>query len=324
MEKDMLDDRQHALVADLAALAAEQWGRGDCALEHIADSGNSVWSVAGDGDRWILRLTNPDYRSLEENEAELGYIRHLDACGVRAAQPVASESGRWVESVARDGARLYASLFTYAPGELVLRDSNLWGEDFLRAWGRALGAMHAASVRFGGAAGGRWMWDREVFFAKARTLIPSSQTDVLDELEELMARTGELVRTADNFGMVHGDVAPQNFRYDPALGITMFDFGNCCYHWYASDVAVSLSVLRTGPLEERNRHRSWLLAGYLDARPAAEPELEMVPHFLRLRIMYVYLSRLFKFGPAPTPEEQRVLDALRGLVLARFDWDAEP
>ncbi|HVZ39860.1 MAG TPA: phosphotransferase [Candidatus Kapabacteria bacterium] len=320
----MLDDRQHARVADLAALAAERWGCGDCALEHIADSGNSVWRVAGDGGQWILRLTNPDYRSLEENQAEVTYIRHLDACGVRAAQPVPSESGRWVENVSCDGAMLYASLFDYAPGELVLRDSNLWGEDFVRAWGHALGAMHAASRRFGLAAGGRWEWDREVFFAKARTLIPSGETDVLEELEELMAQTRRLARTPDNFGMVHGDVAPQNFRYDPALGITMFDFGNCCYHWYASDVAVSLSVLRMRPLEERNRHRSWLLAGYLGARPAAEPELRMVPHFLRLRILYVYLSRLFKFGPAPKPEEQHVLDTLRELVLARFDWDAEP
>lgn len=52
-----------------------------------------------------------------------------------------------------------------------------------------------------------------------------------------------LPRRADNYDMTHADFAPQNFNYDPAAGITSFDFGNCGDHWFVSDLLISLSTL---------------------------------------------------------------------------------
>jgi len=59
---------------------------------------------------------------------------------------------------------------------------------------------------------------------------------MLSELERSRSALGEV-------GMIHADLAPQNFRFEPGTGITSFDFANCCHHWFLYNLAVSRSVL---------------------------------------------------------------------------------
>lgn len=44
------------------------------------------------------------------------------------------------------------------------------------------------------------------------------------------------------------------------------------------------------------------------------------PLFLRLRVLYVYLSRLQSFGQEPNPEQRATLDQLRDLVVKGVGW----
>ncbi len=319
----MLTEYQTSRRDQLAERAAGLWPWKPAAITHIADSGNSVWLVEAGGQRRVLRLTNPEYRSLAECEAELEFVRHLDACGVRVGVPLTSIGGAYVERVEFDGAVVLASMFTFVDGQLATRDSGLWTPALLGAWGHTLGAMHRAARMYRPAlAARRWNWDREVFLARALELIPTDESDVLAEFHELMATLAGHPKTEATYGMVHGDFAPQNFRYrgDGAIGV--FDFGNCCMHWYASDIAVGLSTLRGLPRAQRNSERALMVEAYLQVCPDAD--LSMLPTFLRLRILYVYLSRLMKFGPNPTDPERAVLANLRHAVQQRYDWDTAP
>jgi Ser/Thr protein kinase RdoA (MazF antagonist) len=124
----------------------------------------------------------------------------------------------------------------------------------------------------------------------------------------------------DTFGMTHADFGPRNFNYHPELGITAFDFGNCCYHWYISDLAIALSTLRRYPRHERDRYRDWLLSSYQEVSPIDQQLLADISWFLRLRILYVYLDRLMLFGPSPTAEQQATLGELRRNVHERYEW----
>jgi Ser/Thr protein kinase RdoA (MazF antagonist) len=126
---------------------------------------------------------------------------------------------------------------------------------------------------------------------------------------------------SDTYGMTHADFGPRNFNYHPELGVTAFDFGNCCYHWYISDLAIALSTLRRWPCDERCRYRDWLLDGYQEVFPIDEKLLSNLDRFLRLRILYVYLDRLMLFGSTPTPAQQATLDELRKSVHEPFEWN---
>lgn len=295
----------------LALAAAELWGLDRRAIEHIGDFGNSVYLASRDSQQLILRLTEPSFRSLAENQAELDYILHLHSCGVRVSVPLASRAGALVERVSVGERMLLASVFTYAPGIYVDSQSAHWGEPFFRAWGHALGSIHRASRSFEPGAARRWHWKDEVLFANARALIPADDQGSQRELEALMGWAERLPADDATFGMTHADFGPRNFHYHPKLGVTAFDFGNCCYHWYISDLAIALSTLRRLPRNERERYRSWLLAGYAEVEPIEPALLAQLDQFIRLRIFYVYLDRLMLFGPSPTEEQRQTLAELR-------------
>ncbi len=311
----MVPPGEESTYRTAALLATALWDRSSESVTHIADSGNSVYSIGSGSDRVILRLTNPAYRTCLECEAELDYLLHLDACGVRCNQPIRSTSTRLVEELAIDGKTILASLFSWAPGERIEPDSPQWNDDYIRAWGGILGRMHRASSTYHPDGNGRrWIWRNEVFLAQAHKLIPENDPTSRGLLDELMAFFEELSQSEETFGMVHGDFAPQNFNYDPTIGITAFDFGNCCYHWYVNDIAVSFTRFSRFTPEIRQRSEDLLLEGYRAEFAIDDRILGSMPMFLRLRAIYVYLSRLMKFGSNPTEEEERILEGMRGMV----------
>jgi amicoumacin kinase len=169
-------NRQHALAA------ARLWDVDACSVEHIGDFGNSVYAVMCSGEKLILRLTEPSFRPWSDNQAELEYLQHLDSRGVRVNVPLASRAGVLLEWVTVGDRSLLASLFTFAPGEYVDRDSAYWGAPFFRAWGRALGCIHRASRDFRPAGDARrWHWSEEGLIANARGLIPADDRPSLRE-----------------------------------------------------------------------------------------------------------------------------------------------
>jgi Ser/Thr protein kinase RdoA (MazF antagonist) len=310
-----------AALRALAPIAAARWAPGAWSVRHIADSGNSVYLMESPAERRILRLTSPAYRSRAQNQAEAEFLLHLRRHGVSVSTPIASADGNLVEEIAGGGLTMLASAFTYAPGERPAKGPDGWDESLIRAWGRTLGSIHRASRSFTPAAGtGRWHWRDEGFIANAGALIPADDTASREELDRVLEHLAGLPADPSTFGIIHADFAPQNFHYDPDAGLTAFDFGNCCHHWFAADIAVSLSTLRALPREERDRYREWLLDGYRAEHPIDDAMLREMDWFIRLRILYVYLSRLTKFGPSPTDDERATLASMRAAVHETFAW----
>lgn len=291
---------------EVARAALERWDGKPTALAHIATSGNAVYRFHDGAHDRILRLTDTGFRAARANEAEMAFLEHLMSCGVRANVPVRSRSGRAVEVLGDCS----ASVLTWAPGARVDPGTPLWDRPMLEEWGRTLGGIHRAATSYPGPP--RWDWRDEGLIADAKQLIPESDGPAHAELARVLAHLEGVPRRRETFGMTHADFGAQNFHFDPALGITAFDFGNCCEHWFATDLVISLSTFRR--LAERERFRDWVLAGYRDAFALDEAIWSERGWFMRLRILYVYLSRLKWFGPAPDAEQRATLAMLSGLV----------
>lgn len=281
-------------------------------LERLATSGNDVWRFDHAGRPYILRLTHDAWRTKAMNLAECAFLEHAAACGALVHRPVPARSGARVESV--DDAS--ASVFTWAPGDLVTRDDPRSNEAFFREWGRALADLHDAAESYDGPP--RFEWRDEALLADADRILPAADGAIRAGRDELYARLVALPMSRANSGLIHADFAPQNFRYGKDGRITSFDFGNLCRHWFVADLVISLSTLRRDP--QRDRLRTWILAGYTARRtldPAAWAERDT---FLRLRMLDVYLSRLVWFGPSPGETQRATLALLRALVLERVSW----
>lgn len=298
---------------EVAKRALERWGGEEVSLRHVATSGNATYRFRHGGDDRILRLTDPAHRSAAHNQAEMAFLLHLGREGVAACAPVPSGSGALVESLEECS----ACVLSWAPGTKVEPDSEFWDDAFFREWGRHLARIHRAARGYTGPA--RWPWWQEGLIAEAERWIPAGDTCSRAELRRVREVLEALPRTADNYGMTHADFAPQNFHYDRARGITSFDYGNCCDHWFVSDLAISLSTLRRRP--ERERYRAWILEGYEEVLMPDPIVMEHLSTFLQLRVLYVYLSRLCAFGGAPEPAQVEILRTLRSAVAERIEWD---
>ncbi len=297
---------------EVATRALAAWDLTPSDLIHLQTSGNDVWRFRdGDAPR-ILRLTDPAHRPSAANAAEMAFVRHLAREGVAVSEPLPSRSGALVETVGECS----ASVLTWAPGEIVGPETQHWNEAFFRAWGGALAAIHAAARGYAGPA--RWDWEDEDLIRRADSLLPADDPAPRRELARVREALADLPRSPASWGMTHADHGPQNFHYAPATGVTSFDFGNCCRHWYAMDVTIALSTLRRQP--DRDRLRDWLLAGYRARLPLDAAAWAHFPWLLRLRVLYVYLSRLAHFGPAPDAGQRLALARLRALVAEPVTW----
>lgn len=163
----------------------------------------------------------------------------------------------------------------------------------------------------------RWAWDEEGLVADANELLPRDDAVVRSEFHDVHAHLSAMPRTA-GFGMNHGDYAPQNFHWERGRGITSFDFGNCCAHVFVNDIVISCSVLWRLP--ERERWRDALLSGYRETMELDEAAWAERRWFMRMRMLYVYLSRLRKYGAHPDPDACDVLRQIRSMIRPDPQW----
>ena len=286
---------------EVALVAGKRWSVDAKLIHLIAHSGNSVYRAQCRGKAAVLRLTDSRYRTRRETEAELQFIEHVDRHGVRVSQPLVSDNGLRIEEVSNGGYCFLASMFEYAPGVNVGVDSPHWSIAFVRKWGRSLGMLHRAS-RIAPALD-RWHWTQEHLIKNAHHYLPTEDKESIVEFNHVMNWFGVVPETVESFGMTHSDYGPGNLHYSPSTGITVFDFGNCCYHWYVWDVAVGLRWLHALP--DANHHSDALLAGYQEIAPLDPFLLDNLEWFIRLRNVYIYLDRLAELYQDPNNQAMK-------------------
>ena len=277
-------------------------------------SASSVFGVRINGASHFLRLTRQSFRNVDDVTDELSFLYHLHSHGVRVVMPVPSVHDQSVERVGD----YLATLFRRSPGLRVTPEARLWNRAFFREWGRTLAFQHQAARTFCNLLSGwRQDWRREPVLVEGLTYIRANDGQLAHCVDAILAELDLQGGALGEVGMIHADLGLQNVRYDPEIGITAFDFDNCCRHWLLYDVAVALSVLRVRP--EREQLVQWIFEGYRDLRPLpGDPALLRL--LLRLRLLYVYCDRLYSFGVTPGPEQTNILRVFRDRLILGDVW----
>lgn len=278
---------------DLAALVA-RWQGAPSSLAHIRDGANAVYQFQAGGTRLVLRLTEDRHRSRGQLEAELDFVRFVSSRGVAAACPVPSVGGAWVETAVADDAEdtWHAVVFAAAPGRHFRFFSADIDRLLFRAWGRTMGALHAASREFVPAAPRRRAsWAEQDTTRCEVTRLPLEEATARHEHAHVTEWLRSLRATPESWGLIHGDFERTNFVLHGAT-LRLYDFDDACYHWYLADVAHALWAFRSAPPADRRRFLTWFLEGYRE-RSAVEAEVrENFSWFVRLRSLSLFINRL--------------------------------
>lgn len=285
---DAVDEEQRSPIAERIAAP---WVSPDTgALVRCGPvSSNIVCRVVKGGQTYYLRCNHETERSVGDYAAEMSFVEHLAEQDVRVARPIPSRSGALVERVQTPLGIFHAVLLQSADGlELELMEMN---DHSLQAWGRAMGALHAATEGYEGA--GRPTWREHLAFAGDQ--IPSSEQAAHRELAIVSETLSRFPSDPARFGVIHFDMEPDNMRWLDGVP-AVFDFDDCAHYWFAADVAYALRDLYEDRIERIDLD-DWRLRafveGYRAVLPLPEGDLRLLPLFVRAHNLY-WFARLHR------------------------------
>jgi Ser/Thr protein kinase RdoA (MazF antagonist) len=267
-----------------------RWSGNAGTLRHERSGANKVYEFASAGERRFLRLTRDAHRDREQLEAELEFVRFVASRGVEAALPCPSASGTSVEDVrGSDGEPWHAVAFTAVPGRHFRYFSSDIERPLFRAWGEAMGALHAAAREFVPATSARRpAWDEQDTTRCDAASVPATETEGRREHARVAEWLRSLRPTPDSWGLIHGDFERTNFtRHGTAIHV--FDFDDACYHWYVADIANALWAFRHAPAADRARFLTWFLDGYRERCPLEVDVRAELSWLVRLRTLTLFV-----------------------------------
>lgn len=254
---------------------------------------NTVYSFQREGRNYILRITAKCRRRLEEIENEFAFIFALDEQGVRVSLPIRSIHGRLVERFPDQDKHVFVTVFEKASGKPVdVTDKHIWNEAFFYHWGMVIGAMHDASKGINKKLT-RPVWNCED--PDLLGLLPQMNSErIKQQYIHLLNKLKSFSPTPENFGLIHNDLHQGNFLVDNGK-MTVFDFDDCAYHWFANDLAVSFyhAYWQTTSFTPEFTNFSnvfWehFLKGYKQKNELTKEMILQIPIFLKIREIFLY------------------------------------
>ncbi|MBB5696496.1 phosphotransferase enzyme family protein [Muricoccus pecuniae] len=261
----------------------------DAPLTLLSFSENAVYRVdLPEGERRILRLHRPGYRTGEEIGSELSLIATLrDNAVLRSPAVLPTLAGEPIGAFGTPGRTQLAVLFEFVPG--APPDETRLPQAFLQL-GSVAARLHAHAAGWtpppgfvrpdwdvDTAIGPQGMWgcwrDNPEIGEAARAVLEAADAKLRREI----AAYG---RPEGRWGLIHGDMRLANILVD-AAGPCLIDFDDCGFGWHLYELACACSFIEQR--EDLDDIVAAWLRGYRAVRPLDPADLAAAPAMLLLR-----------------------------------------
>lgn len=240
---------------------------------------------------FTLRVHRAGYQSRASIESELAWLTALrQDTTLPIPEPVPARDGRLLQSFdSPHGARM-AVLFRHIPGSEPQPESNLG--DLFVTLGRYAATMHNHVTTWQRPPG----FERQVW--QAATILDSDglwgdwriapgvnerNRPILDRLDAaLWLRLGAYGTSPERYGLIHADMRLGNLLVDGGK-VTLIDFDDCGFCWFAYDFAAAISFHETSPAVPALK-AAWL-DGYQSVRKLDAEDIAVIDTMVMLRRM---------------------------------------
>ena len=275
-------------------------------IELLSVSHNTVYKANCDNP-FILRITSARHRSKNEILSELDFILFLHNNNIHAAIPIQSFSGDIITEHALDNEILFIVAFELADGvQWYEKETGIYRDDtyYLKQIGRELGKIHKTSrnYRTENTISRRQYFEGQ-HLIKGKAVFEKYDTKLCEVYQHFMRDLSALNKNSENFGLTHGDFLMSNYNITADNKVIVYDFDECEYSWFVSDIAIFLYYYITGPdpLNVANKKHDAIkaillfMSGYLKENDLPLCELKNLNLFFLLRD-YVLLSTIIEKG----------------------------
>ncbi|MDI9458391.1 MAG: phosphotransferase [Bacillota bacterium] len=317
MEREIELQFSHEVLSE----AAQRFGMAADSLKLLGEFENYVYEGKIGGTCYVLRLTHSSHRSTNMVLGELEWINFLAENGVSVAKALPSTSGKLAEEIHVGEDFFIASVFQKAKGRLLDRSNPAEPtREVITEWGRTIGKMHRATKHFEPSEERfrrpQWFEDNLMCFENH---LPAEDKHIVDIGYSLLEYAKKLPQSQDSYGLIHTDVHMGNFFVDEGK-ITVFDFDDCSYQWFASDIAIALYYTiwwKFGGQDTREKDayaREFLrdfMIGYNAENRLEDYWLNELPFFMKLRDIILYAVFHKKLDQSGLQRFSKLLDEIR-------------
>jgi len=261
-------------------------------LEHIPRNGgkieNKIYSFYKKNKKYIIKFDPPSsqYKNqLSETRAAMDFNYYLAENNINVSVPLKAINGELVISTQNNGEDYIITAFNWLNGETWSFDGS--NAKMCFNLGKIMGDIHRLAKDYKpkneyDMLKNPFSCISESSFFEDLKIYPS----VYKIAQELCGEIIALPKDRDSFGIIHNDCHQGNFHTD-GEEISVFDFGDSMYGWFASDIASSLCFGlwwgRGGYKVEDfvNVIIKNFLKGYLSANKLSDFWLSKIPMFMK-------------------------------------------
>jgi len=275
---------------DLAEMLVKNWDYDPDSLDlfqYFRISANAIYPFKVAGEVCFLRCCPAEEKSKQSILAELEFIHYLRIQGYPALEPLPAKTGETVVARQTPWGEHFASVFIRVVGKNI--EESGCGDEIIRAYGAALGRLHALSKAYQPQSK-RWSHLDVLAWIEATLASLGDESLALDELRLLRESFTHLPITPECFGLIHYDFELDNVYYDPATqSCSVIDFDDSMYNWYLMDVLNALvSLKKEIPHGEYAPKKAIFLDGYREEFELDDALWAAAPLFIRFATLYSY------------------------------------
>lgn len=250
----------------------------------------------------ILRIGVEDC-PVEQTLGMLDWVNFLANHGAPVAAPLASIHSHLMEGLDYEGKRYVVTSFEKADGILAENiPPSAWTDELFRNIGTAVGKFHRLSrlYRPSDPALIRPQWTASYEIRQATQKLAATTDPARGQLALLIDELKHLPINPMDYGLIHDDLHFANFLILPDGQVTIIDFDDCLYGWFAIDIAMALFdvLVLYNPHDEAEsqcfarRFLSNYLVGYRQENNLSANWLTQIPRFLKLKELCIYADLL--------------------------------
>ncbi|MET3698980.1 Ser/Thr protein kinase RdoA (MazF antagonist) [Bacillus oleivorans] len=250
------------------------------------------------GTACILRFTHSSHRSSKDVFAEVEWVAYLKEKGARVPQHYYSIHHNLTEEIqAEDGSYFIVACYEMFEGSRIkwteIEEEGNW--EIVEEWGRTIGQLHRITKDYSPKDALKRLSWRDEELLQIEAWMENPDPEIVQYRDQILRQLEALPVNRNVFGLIHSDVHTGNFLVKDGK-INVFDFDDCSYHWFASDIAIALyySILSRDFQKSEEREEiakmflSHFLIGYETENHLPDSALQTIPIFLQLRDIVLY------------------------------------
>jgi Ser/Thr protein kinase RdoA (MazF antagonist) len=290
------------LLGALADAALSRWGLAGSKLELLKHRENTVFRIeTPGGELYVMRVHRAGYHSDRELISELQWLEAVRAAGVPTTEACRTLDDALFATVATaevpEGRQ--CDVLAWVSGEPIgsIEQGVAFEEGTLRRVYRRVGELTARIHTHGAswprpAGFTRHAWNEDGFFGETGSvngrywdleLLTREQLGLLHRARDVTARAlGAFGKAPDRYGLVHGDLLPENLFYD-GHEVRLIDWDDSGFGWHVYDFATAMFAHLGRPTFDAAL--AAMVEGYRMQRPLPDEHLTMLPYLIMARAL---------------------------------------